>query len=118
MLLIRYGVTALLNTGISIIIFYFCLWLGVAYWLAGAISLLLGITNNFFTYRYFVFSRKSSGYFWRYGIIQLIIYFGNIGAEAILSNIGIPSGWCYLLLLGPSMLSGYVFSRLFAFPQN
>ncbi len=116
--LLRFGIAGFVNAGISIAVFYICLWFNMPYWLAAATSLGSGIVNNFYVYRRFVFIQKSSSYFCRYAAIQLAIYFSNIILQVLLSRIGISTGWCYLLLLGPSMLAGYILTRLFAFPPS
>lgn len=116
MLVLRYGVVGLLNTLFGAAVFYALLWLGLVYWQAAALALIIGMTYNFFTYRTFVFSSNSGSYFVRYISIQLGLYAVNIAVQQQLARHGFNDRECFFILFGPYVIVNYILTRWLAFP--
>lgn len=115
---VKYIFTGALNTVIGAIIFYVFLFCGLEYWLAGICALSISIINNFFTYRTLVFTKAIKSHFLRYCALHLTLYFANLSMRNYLSTFGIQDAWIYLILLPPTAISGFLFSRFFVFKND
>jgi putative flippase GtrA len=75
-MLLRFLVVGIVNTGFGISVYWLLLYAGFLYQWASLLSLLLGIIFSFNTHKLAVF--KTGGFFFRYVMIWIAIYFIHI----------------------------------------
>ncbi|HSD15662.1 MAG TPA: GtrA family protein [Thermomonas sp.] len=112
---IRFLLVGGLNTAFGYGVFVACLWLGMHYALAGAVSTVLGVLFNFKSTGHLVFRSKGSRRLPRFVGIYAIIYLVNVLALGAMLQFGIPEWLGGLILLLPSAILSYVLNRQFVF---
>jgi len=104
-----------LNTAFGYGVFVACLWLGMHYALAGAISTVLGVLFNFKSTGNLVFRSKGNRKLPHFVAVYAIIYLVNTLAIGVMLKFGIPEWLGGLILLLPSAILSYVLNRQFVF---
>ena len=113
---IRFLAVGVLNTAFGYGVFVACLWLGMHYALAGAISTLLGVLFNFKSTGSLVFGNKGNRKLPHFVAVYALIYLVNVVALGVMLQFGIPEWLGGLILLLPSAILSYVLTRQFVFP--
>lgn len=113
---IRFLLVGGLNTVFGYGVFVTCLWLGMHYALAGAISTVMGVLFNFKSTGNLVFRSKGNHRLPRFIAVYAIIYLINVLALGVMLQFGIPEWLGGLILLLPSAILSYVLNRHFVFP--
>lgn len=113
---IRFLLVGGLNTAFGYGVFVTCLWLGMHYALAGAISTVMGVLFNFKSTGNLVFRSKGNRRLPRFIAVYAIIYLVNVLALGVMLQFGIPEWLGGLILLLPSAILSYVLNRHFVFP--
>lgn len=113
---VRFLAVGVLNTAFGYGVFVACLWLGMHYALAGAISTVLGVLFNFKSTGNLVFRSKGNRRLPRFVAVYAIIYLVNVLALGVMLQFGIPEWLGGLILLLPSAILSYVLNRHFVFP--
>lgn len=112
---IRFLLVGGLNTAFGYGVFVACLWLGMHYALAGAISTGLGVLFNFKSTGNLVFRSKGNRNLPRFVAVYAIIYLVNTLAIGVMLKFGIPEWLGALILILPSAILSYVLNRQFVF---
>ena len=112
---IRFLAVGVLNTAFGYGVFVACLWLGMHYALAGAISTLLGVLFNFKSTGSLVFGNKGNRKLPHFVAVYALIYLVNVVALGVMLQFGIPEWLGGLILLLPSAILSYVLNRQFVF---
>lgn len=105
-----------LNTAFGYGVFVACLWLGMHYAIAGAISTVLGVLFNFKSTGGLVFRSSGNRRLPHFVAAYAIIYLVNVLALGVMLQFGIPEWLGGLILLLPSAILSYVLNRQFVFP--
>lgn len=105
-----------LNTAFGYGVFVACLWLGMHYAIAGAISTVLGVLFNFKSTGRLVFRSTGNRRLPHFVAVYAIIYLVNVLALGVMLQFGIPEWLGGLILLLPSAILSYVLNRQFVFP--
>lgn len=105
-----------LNTAFGYGVFVGCLWLGMHYAIAGAISTVLGVLFNFKSTGKLVFGSTGNRRLPHFVGVYAIIYLVNVLALGVMLQFGIPEWLGGLILLLPSAILSYVLNRQFVFP--
>lgn len=105
-----------LNTAFGYGVFVGCLWLGMHYAIAGAISTVLGVLFNFKSTGKFVFGSTGNRRLPHFVGVYAIIYLVNVLALGVMLQFGIPEWLGGLILLLPSAILSYVLNRQLVFP--
>lgn len=113
---VRFLLVGGLNTAFGYGVFVACLWLGMHYALAGAISTVLGVLFNFKSTGNLVFRSKGNRNLPRFLAVYAVIYLVNLLALGVMLHFGIPEWLGGLILLLPSAILSYVLNRQFVFP--
>lgn len=113
---IRFLLVGGLNTAFGYGVFLACLWLGMHYALAGAISTVLGVLFNFKSTGNLVFRSKGNRNLPRFVAVYATIYLVNTLAIGVMLKFGIPEWLGALILILPSAILSYVLNRQFVFP--
>ena len=87
--IIRFVIIGLLNTFFGFTIYSFFIFIGLSYYLAAAISTVLGIVFNFKTMSKFVFQNSNNLLLFRYLLVYLLTYLLGIFFIATLVNLGL-----------------------------
>jgi len=112
---IRFLLVGVLNTVFGYGVFVACLWLGMHYALAGAISTVLGVLFNFKSTGNLVFRSKGNRKLPHFVAVYAIIYLVNTLSLGVMLRFGIPEWLGGLILLVPSAILSYVLNRHFVF---
>lgn len=112
---IRFLLVGGMNTAFGYGVFVACLWLGMHYALAGAISMVLGVLFNFKSIGNLVFRSKGNRKLPRFLAVYAIIYLVNVLSLGGMLWFGIPEWLGGLILLLPSAILSYVLNRQFVF---
>ena len=112
---IRFLAVGVLNTAFGYGVFVACLWLGMHYALAGAVSTVLGVLFNFKSMGGLVFRSKGNRNLPRFLAVYAVIYLVNLLALGVMLHFGIPEWLGGLILLLPSAILSYVLNRQFVF---
>ena len=113
---LRFLLVGVLNTAFGYGVFVACLWLGMHYALAGAISTVLGVLFNFKSTGNLVFHSRGNRKLPQFVAVYAIIYLVNVLALGAMLQFGIPEWLGGLILLLPSAILSYVLNRQFVFP--
>ena len=111
----RFLMVGVLNTAFGYGVFVACLWLGMHYAIAGAISTVLGVLFNFKSTGSLVFRSKGNCKLPRFVVVYAIIYLVNVLALGGMLQLGIQEWLGGLILLLPSAILSYVLNRQFVF---
>lgn len=103
--IIRFVIIGILNTFFGFTIYSFFIFIGLSYYLAAAISTVLGIIFNFKTMSKFVFQNSNNLLLCRYLLVYLLTYLLGIILIAILVNLGLNY---YLAGLGAIILNAII----------
>lgn len=112
---IRFLLVGGLNTAFGYGAFVACLWLGMHYALAGAVSTTLGVLFNFMSTGRLVFSHRGNNRLPRFVAVYAAIYAVNMLAIGGMLQLGIPEWLGALILILPSAILSYVLNRQFVF---
>lgn len=113
---VRFLLVGGLNTAFGYGVFVGCLWLGMHYALAGAISTVLGVLFNFKTTGGLVFRSRRNGRLPQFVSVYVVTYaFGTL-CIGLMLEFGIPEWLGGLILILPSAIVSYVLNRRFVFP--
>jgi len=112
---VRFLLVGGLNTAFGYGVFVACLWLGMHYAIAGAISTVLGILFNFKSTGNLVFRSKGNRNLPRFVAVYAIIYLVNTLSLGVMLRFGIHEWLGGLILLVPSAILSYVLNRHFVF---
>lgn len=112
---VRFLLVGGLNTAFGYGVFVACLWLGMHYAIAGAISTVLGILFNFKSTGNLVFRSKGNRKLPRFVAVYAIIYLVNTLSLGVMLRFGIHEWLGGLILLVPSAILSYVLNRHFVF---
>lgn len=111
--LFRYLVVGGLNTALSLAAYYACLHVAkMPYYLSSAAAVLLGIVVGFKAHGSLVF--QSSGSFFRYVLVWLCIYLGNIAMLALVRDY-LGDYWSPVALLPLTTVLAYVLLKRFVY---
>lgn len=113
---VRFLLVGGLNTAFGYGVFVACLWLGMHYALAGAISTVLGVLFNFKSTGSLVFRSKNNRRLPRFVAVYAVVYLVNVLAVGAMLHVGIPEWLGGLILILPSAILSYVLNRHFVFP--
>ena len=113
---LRFLLVGVLNTAFGYGVFVACLWLGMHYALAGAVSTVLGVLFNFKSTGGLVFRSTGNRRLPQFVAVSAIIYLVNVLALGAMLQFGIPEWLGGLILLLPSAILSYVLNRQFVFP--
>lgn len=104
-----------LNTVFGYAVFAICIWLGLHFTIAAAISTVLGTLFNFKTTGRLVFGSRQSSRLGRFIGVYLVIYCTNIAGVWSLMTIGATAYWAGMLMIAPLALLSYTFNSRFVF---
>ena len=113
---LRFLLVGVLNTAFGYGVFVACLWLGMHYALAGAVSTVLGVLFNFKSTGGLVFRSTGNRRLPQFVAVSVIIYLVNVLALGVMLQFGIAEWLGGLILLLPSAILSYVLNRQFVFP--
>lgn len=113
---LRFLLVGVLNTAFGYGVFVACLWLGMHYALAGAVSTVLGVLFNFKSTGGLVFRSTGNRRLPQFVAVYVIIYLVNVLALGVMLQFGIAEWLGGLILLLPSAILSYVLNRQFVFP--
>jgi len=113
---VRFLLVGVLNTAFGYGVFVTCLWLGMHYALAGAISTALGVLFNFKSTGRLVFRNQGNRKLPHFVAVYVIIYLVNTLAIGVMLKFGIPDWLGGLIMILPSAILSYVLNRHFVFP--
>ncbi len=105
------------NTGFSYGLYSLGLYLGLPYYLASLIALVLGIMLSFFTLGRLVFRARLKGRFGRFVTMWAGLYVVNITLISLLAALGVNYYWAGLLALGPVTLLSFILQKNIVFPE-
>ena len=113
---VRFLLVGGLNTAFGYGVYAGCLWLGMHYAIAGAISTVLGVLFNFKSTGRLVFRSRNNGRLPHFVAVYVVTYlFGTLCVGGLL-RLGIPAWLGGLILVLPSAILSYVLNRRFVFP--
>jgi putative flippase GtrA len=113
---IRFLLVGGLNTAFGYGVFVGCLWLGMHYAIAGAISTVLGVLFNFKTTGSLVFQSRRNGRLPHFVSVYVFTYVIGTLSIGLMLHFGIPEWLGALILLLPSAILSYLLNRRFVFP--
>ena len=112
---VRFLLVGGLNTAFGYGVFVACLWMGIHYALAGAISTALGVLFNFKTTGRLVFSHRGNRKLPYFVAVYATLYLVNTLAIGVMLTFGIPEWLGALILIVPSAILSYILNRQFVF---
>ncbi|WP_374349181.1 GtrA family protein [Thermomonas sp.] len=112
---IRFLLVGGLNTAFGYGVFVGCLWLGMHYALAGAISTVLGVLFNFKSTGHLVFRSRGSGKLPHFVSVYAVMYVFGTACVGIFLHFGVPEWQSALILILPSAILSYLLNRRFVF---
>lgn len=113
---VRFLLVGGLNTAFGYGVYVGCLWLGMHYAVAGAISTVLGVLFNFKSTGMLVFRSRDHGRLPHFVAVYVVTYlFGTLCVGGML-RLGIPAWLGGLILILPSAILSYLLNRRFVFP--
>lgn len=113
---VRFLLVGGLNTAFGYGVYVGCLWLGMHYALAGAVSTVLGVLFNYKSTGNLVFRSKSTGRLPHFVSVYVVIYAFGVLAVGAMLRLGIPEWLGGLILILPSAILSYLLNRRFVFP--
>ncbi|WP_428644997.1 GtrA family protein [Roseibium sp.] len=113
--LIRFVLVGAINTAFGYAIYTLGLFVGLPYWLASLIALLLGIAMSFFTQGKFVFRTSLTGRLPVFVAMWAVIYLANILLIRILAAWGANYYLAGALALIPVVILSFSLNRLVVF---
>lgn len=105
------------NTAFSYGLYSLGLYLGLPYYLASLIALVLGIMLSFFTQGRLVFRARLKGRFGPFVAMWAGLYVVNITLIRLLAALGVTYYWAGLLALGPVTLLSFILQKNIVFPE-
>jgi len=112
---IRFLIVGGVNTAFGYGIFVTCLWIGMHYALAAAISTVLGILFNYKSTGNLVFKSRGSGRLPHFVAVYAIIYVFGVLAIGGMLRLGIHEWLGGLILILPSATLSNILNRRFVF---
>ena len=113
---VRFLLVGGLNTAFGYGVYATCLWLGMHYALAGAVSTVLGVLFNYKSTGRLVFRSRGNGRLPHFVAVYVVTYaFGTLCVGGML-RLGMPAGLGGLILILPSAILSYLLHRRFVFP--
>ena len=113
---IRFLLVGGLNAAFGYGVFVACLWLGMHYALAGAISTVLGVLFNFKSTGLLVFRSRGTGRLHLFVSVYVVTYVINVLALGIMLRFGIPEWLGGLIMILPSAILSYALNSRYVFP--
>ncbi len=116
--LVNYFLVGGLNTLFGYGVFAVCLWIGLHYSLAIAISTVLGTLFNFKSTGTLVFRSSDNTRIVRFVLVYGVVYLVNVAAVAVLVRLGLNAYVSGLVLIVPLALLAYHLNSRFVFNRN
>ena len=113
--LMKFVVVGVLNTAFSFSIYSLLLYLGLGYFSAYCISVILGLLFSFKTHGRFVFNNPDRRLLPRYAACWVAVFIANLSMIALLVHIGINAYWSGAVALAPSIAFSYLLQRFLVF---
>ncbi len=117
MQLIRFGIVGALNTAFSYAVYSAGIYLGLTYYVASLIALILGIVMSFVTQGKLVFKTELHGRFYKFLAVWTVLYFVNIGVIWLLAKLGFNYYLGGLLALVPVVCLSFVLQKKLVFQR-
>lgn len=108
----RYSLAGILNTGVSLSVYWGLVYFDFPYYFASAGSIVTGIIFSFNTHRYYVF--EGNGHFFNYILVWLFIYFVNVLMLGFLISY-VNSYLAAVVLLPLNVFLGITLMQLYVF---
>ena len=115
---IRFLVVGALNTIVGYAIYAGCLWFGVYYGAAIAVSTILGALFNFKSTSALVFHSTDNRRFGRFILIYGLLYALNVTGVAFLLRLGFDAYEAGLVLIFPLAMASYLLQSRLVFTSN
>ncbi|WP_428688724.1 GtrA family protein [Roseibium sp.] len=111
----RFVLVGAINTGFSYAVYTLGLFLGLPYWLASLVALLLGIAMSFITQGRFVFRTTLSGRLPVFVAVWTVIYLVNILMIRTLAALGANYYLAGAIAVVPVVILSFTLNRLVVF---
>ena len=113
----RFVIVGTANTAFSYGIYSLGIYLGLPYYIASFVALMLGICLSFFTQGRLVFGAKLKGRFGVYTFVWACLYGVNITLISLFAAFGVNYYWAGLLALVPITILSFILQKTFVFPK-
>ena len=113
--LFRFVIVGCVNTAFSYSVYAVGIYLGIVYWLASFIALVMGIVFSFFTQGRLVFRTSVTGRFPLFVAVWLILYFVNVFFVWGIHLIGFNYYIAGLIALVPTVLLSFLLNHRVVF---
>ncbi|KJZ18635.1 GtrA family protein [Loktanella sp. S4079] len=113
--LIRFGLVGLANTIFSYGVYATGVYLGLAYYIASLVALLVGIVVSFFMQGRLVFRAQLSGRFSSFLVMWGLLYLLNIGLIRLFVTFGMDYYFAGLLAAVPVVVTSFILQKLIVF---
>lgn len=115
--LIRFGLVGGLNTGFSYGVYALGLFVGLSFYLASLLALILGIMVSFFTQGRLVFQAQLEGRFVRFVAIWAVLYLVNIALIWVLAKTGMSYYLAGLVAFVPIVALSFLLQKFVVFKE-
>lgn len=114
---VRFIGVGVLNTAFGYLVFLGGLFLGLGPAVALAIANILGVCFNFFTTGRLVFSNRDNGRIFRFILVYVLVYAGNVGLLKAGEALAVPPALAQLLILPVVVVASFLLMRAFVFRE-
>lgn len=113
--IVRFLVVGILNTAFSYSIYALSIWIGLAYYSASFVGLIIGIAFSFKTQGAIVFRNSDNSLIFLFTLNWLLIYACMVGVIALFMRFGLNDYWAGLLALPPVAVFSYFSQKFLVF---
>lgn len=116
--LLRFSIVGMGNTAFGYGVYCLGLFLGLPYWLASLVALLLGIFVSFAAQKRFVFKSSIQGRLGKFVVIWAMIYGVNIGFIRVFAGFGFGYYIAGALAMAPTVILSFLSSKYVVFRRD
>jgi len=115
---LRFGVVGILNTIFSYSIYALGIYLGLTYYVASLISMIVGVMVSFATQGRLVFRAQLKGRFPSYLLMWLLLYLVNVGTIRWLLTFDLNQYVAGLIAAIPVVIASFVLQKFIIFKRS